>query len=280
MPRAKHSGSLTGSRHFKKPKDAPPSTPKSTPDSTPTPEQEVDAKARQRLKDRFQQTAQAAGNTAQAVGNGFKAANTAVKTVRQGLKGGSPLVTNSSIDSLKEAVALAQQYGGVAEIDVKQMLGNDPYKADANIPEMKAADANREKLKIQRQNNALEVRHEKIKQGRKVVQIATEQRKFIGDFVDFATAGIETATKLVKNQVADTKYGIEQSKLEQTEELLIQQQIATQGTLNLTAGIEEEWTLKFQSQQAKNDRLKLEVEGSIQDNERKREELEAKLLEG
>jgi hypothetical protein len=159
-------------------------------------------------------------------------------------------------------------------------LALTPYKADANIPEMKAVDANREKLKIQRQNNALEVRHEKIKQGRKVVAIATEQRKFIGDFVDFSTAGIETATKVVKNQVADTKYQIEQSKLEMTEEQLIQQQIATQGTLNLTSGIEEEWSLKFQSQQAKNDRLKLEIEGSIADNERKREELEAKLLEG
>jgi hypothetical protein len=34
--------------------------------------------------------------------------------------------------------------------------------ADATIPEMKAADANREKLKIQRQNNALEVRLEKL----------------------------------------------------------------------------------------------------------------------
>jgi len=279
MPRAKQSGTLTGSKHFKKPKDTPPSTPPSTPESTPTPEQQTDAKARQRVKERFQQTAQTVGNAAQTVGNGVKAVNTAVKTVRRGFTGGSPIVTNSSTESLKQAAAIAQQYG-VDEIDIKEMLGSDPYKADANIPEMKAADANREKLKIQRQNNALEVRHEKIKQGRKAVQIATEQRKFIGDFVDFATAGIETATKVVKNQIADTKYGIEQSKLEQTEELLIQQQIATQGTLNLTAGIEEEWTLKFQSQEAKNDRLRLEVEGSIQDNERKREELEAKLLEG
>ncbi|WP_414588993.1 hypothetical protein [Scytonema sp. PCC 10023] len=278
MPRAKQSGSLTGSKHFKKPKDTSPSTPPSTPDSTPTPEQQTDARARERLKDRFQQTAQTVGNAAHAVGNGVKAVNTAAKTVRRGFAGGSSIVTNSSTDSLKQAVQIAQQYG-VGEIDIKEMLGTDPYKADADIPEMKAVDANREKLKIQRQNNALEVRHEKIKQGRKVVQIATEQRKFIGDFVDFATAGIETATKVVKNQVADTKYQIEQSKLEQTEEQLIQQQIATQGTLNLTAGIEEEWSLKFQSQQAKNDRLKLEVEGSIQDNERKREELEARLLE-
>ena len=279
MPRAKQSGSLTGSRHFKKPKDTPPSTPSSTPDSTPTPEQQTDARARERLKDRFQQTAQTVGNAAQAVGSAAKTVNNAVKTVRRGFAGGSAIVTNSSDASLKQAVEIAQQYG-VGEIDVKEMLGTDPYRADADIPEMKAVDANREKLKIQRQNNALEVRHEKIKQGRKVVAIATEQRRYIGDFVDFATAGIETATKVVKNQVADTKYGIEQSRLEQTEELLIQQQIATQGTLNLTSGIEQEWQLKFESQQAKNDRLKLEVEGSLADNERKREELEAKLLEG
>jgi hypothetical protein len=279
MPRAKQSGSLTGSRHFKKPKDTPPSTPSSTPDSTPTPEQQTDARARERLKDRFQQTAQTVGNAAQAVGSAAKTVNNAVKTVRRGFAGGSAIVTNSSDASLKQAVEIAQQYG-VGEIDVKEMLGTDRYRADADIPEMKAVDANREKLKIQRQNNALEVRHEKIKQGRKVVAIATEQRRYIGDFVDFATAGIETATKVVKNQVADTKYGIEQSRLEQTEELLIQQQIATQGTLNLTSGIEQEWQLKFESQQAKNDRLKLEVEGSLADNERKREELEAKLLEG
>lgn len=279
MPRAKQSGSLTGSKHFKKPKDTPSSTPPSTPSSTPTPEQQTDAKARERLKDRFQQTAQTVGNAAQAVGNGVKAVNTAAKTVRRGFAGGSAIVTNSSDASLKQAVEISQQYG-VGEIDIKEMLGHDVYRADGSIPEMKAVDANREKLKIQRQNNALEVRHEKIKQGRKVVAIATEQRRYIGDFVDFATAGIETATKVVKNQIADTKYGIEQSKLEMTEEQLIQQQVMTQGTLDLTAGIQEEWSLKFQSQQAKNDRLKLEVEGSLADNERKREELEAKLLEG
>jgi hypothetical protein len=114
--------------------------------------------------------------------------------------------------------------------------------ADATIPEMKAADANREKLKIQRQNNALEVRLEKIKQGRKVVAVATEQRRLIGDFVDFSTVGIETATKVVKNQIADTNIRTEQSKLEQSEELLYQQRVATQGTMNLTSGLRKNGT--------------------------------------
>lgn len=269
MPRAKQAGSLTGSKHFKKPDD--------TSTATPTPD---------RIKETLRNTAatvnnvaQTVGNVVQTVGTGAKAVDRAVKTVRRGFAGGSPVVTNTSDVSLKQAADIAQQYG-VGEIDIKQMLGSDPYKADGDIPEMKAADANREKLKLQRQSNALEVRSEKVKLGRKVVQLATEQRRYVGDFVDFATAGIETATKVVKNQVADVKYGIEQSKLEQTEELLIQQQVATQGTLNLTAGIEQEWQLRFQAQDAKNDRLKLEVEGSLADNERKREELEAKLFEG
>lgn len=266
MPRAK--GSLTNSKHFSKGEEPPQVTP-----------EETDVKARGKLKEHLQKTTEAVANVAQNVGGTIKTIDNAAKTVRRAFSGGSNLVTNSATDALKEATQISQQYG-VNDIDLKQLLGTDPYKADANIPELKAADANREKLKIQRQNNALDVRHEKIKQGRKVVAIGIEQRKFIGDFVDFSTAGIETATKLVRNQIADTRYGIEQSKLEQTEELLIQQQIATQGTLNLTTGIEQEWSLKFQNQQAKNDRVKLEIEGNIQENSHKREELESRLLEG
>jgi len=82
MPRAKQSGSLTGSKHFKKPKDTPPSTPP-LPSSTPTPEQQTDAKARERLKDRFQDTAKTANNVAQAVSSGVKAVNHAAKTVQR-----------------------------------------------------------------------------------------------------------------------------------------------------------------------------------------------------
>ena len=212
------------------------------------------------------------------VAQGVKNVERAARTVRQAVGGGSTTVTDTHKQSLDKASEIASQYG-VKEIEVSDLLGTDPYAADANIPEMKAADANREKLKIQRQNNALEVRHEKIKQGRKVVAIATEQRRLIGDFVDFATAGIETATKVVKNQIADTRYQTEQSKLEQSEELLYQQRVATQGTMNLTHGIEDEWALKFELQASKNDRLKLEIEGSRKENDIKREELEARLFE-
>ncbi|PMB24559.1 hypothetical protein CEN46_07615, partial [Fischerella thermalis CCMEE 5318] len=110
--------------------------------------------------------------------------------------------------------------------------------------------------------------------------LATENRRLIGDVVQLHTAGIEIGSKIIETQIADTNYRTKQSKLEQTEELLTQQVIATQGVVNLTDGIREEWDLKFERQQARNQGLRLEVEGAIRDTEIKRQELEAKLLEG
>jgi hypothetical protein len=268
----KEHGSLTGSKRYASEKG------KSIEEQT----QENHAKAVDKVKARFQKPADAVNavvDGVRSVTQGVKGVERAARTVRQAVSGGSSTVTDNHKQSLDKASEIASEYG-IKEIEISDLLGSDPYSPDATIPEMKAADANREKLKIQRQNNALEVRLEKIKQGRKVVSVATEQRRLIGDFVDFSTVGIETATKVVKNQIADTRYQTEQSKLEQSEELLYQQRVATQGTMNLTHGIEDEWQLKYQAQQAKNDRLRLEIEGSFRENEAKREELEARLFEG
>ena len=272
MPvRKRDNGSLTGSKRYAAEKG------KSIEEQT----QANDAKAREKVKARFQKPVDAVNTVASGVKNVVQKVKTierAARTVRQAASGGSAAVTDDAKQSLNKASVIASEYG-INEIEISDLLGSDPYKADASIPETKAADANREKLKIQRQNNALEVRLEKIKQGRKVVAVVTEQRRLIGDFVDFSTVGIETATKLVKNEIADTRYQTEQSKLEQTEELFYQQRVATQGTMNLTHGIEDEWDLKFQLQATKNDRLRLDIEGSHRDNDIKREELEARLVE-
>jgi hypothetical protein len=266
--RKKENGSLTGSKRYAAEKG------KTVEEQT----QENHARALEKVKARFTKTADSVADGARAVSQGVKTVERAARIVRQAVNGGSSSVTDDATKSFSKASEIASKYG-IEEIEISDLLGTDPYTADANIPEMKAADANREKLKIQRQNNALEVRLEKIKQGRKVTAIATEQRRLIGDFVDFATVGIETATKVVKNENADTKYQTEQSKLEQSEELLYQQRVATQGTMNLTHGIEDEWALKFQLQGTKNDRLRLDIEGSHRDNDIKREELEARLVE-
>lgn len=259
---ARPKGGLTGSKRFQKPEI-----------EATNPLQTV-----ANIASNIEQATQSVASTVQTTANGLHAVNNGLKSVRQSLTGGSSLVTDDAKSALDQAFKVGTQYG-IEQLNLSDLIGGNPYSANDSIPEMKAADANREKLKIQRQNNALDVRLERIKQNRKITTIATEEHRLLGDLVDFETVGIETATKVVKNQIADTRYRIEQSKLEQTEEQLQQQQIATQGTLNLTEGIRLEWQLKLENQQAKNDRLRLDIEGAIKDNDRRREELEAKLLE-
>jgi hypothetical protein len=272
MPRK--AGSLTGSKHFNKtePKDTTSST-----DSTQSTVHPLDVGLAERLAKKLGRATDAGAKVAKGVGATVQAVNTATKTVRRAFTQGSSLVTDDHSTSLSQAYGIAKQYG-VQEIDPSTMLGSDPYSADGDIPEMDARTANQHKFKIQRQNNALEVRLAKIQQGRLVAKVAKENINLVGDFVEVSTAQIDVGTKVIGNQIAATNYGIAQSRLEQTEELLIQQNIATQGTLNLTSGIRDEWDLKAEKQQAKNDKLRLEIQGAHAEIEAKTLEVESKMF--
>lgn len=294
MPRTKLNpkGGLTGSKHFKKPEVEFVPTEVATNTSTGLSSEaktKLDAArastegttVSERLKAKFdsaREAAQSVANSVSTVAEGVKVVATGAKAVRRAFAGGSPLVTEGASEVLDQAKKIASGYG-LELVDVKGHMSSDPYEVDESLGEgYSTKEANEKKLKIQRQNNKLEVRFERIKQKRQVVRVATEEIKLAGDLVDYATAGIETATKVVKNQIADTDYQTVQSKLEETEELLVQQQIRTQGTINLTDGIRTEWDLRFQKKEAENKRLELEIEGALKQNERKFQELEAMLL--
>ncbi|PMB23854.1 hypothetical protein CEN46_09330, partial [Fischerella thermalis CCMEE 5318] len=168
---------------------------KKNPITDPTGEKAAarDKAARQKIKERFEkpletvqnavenvtQAVQNTATTVQSVSNGVRAVAQNAKAVRRAFDGGSDLVTQQSSESFNKAVQIAGEFG-ISDISPQTLMGNDPYAADASIPEMTASEANAHKLKIQRQNNALDVRLEKIKQGRKVVQLATENRRLIG----------------------------------------------------------------------------------------------------
>ncbi|NJM20823.1 MAG: hypothetical protein HC836_34385 [Richelia sp. RM2_1_2] len=260
-------GGLTGSKHFDKPEVETPTSPVET-------------------------TRNTVGKVASAVGKGVKAAANTVgaardiaqtvsngaRQVRRSTNGGSDLVTADIKETLSKADDLASEYG-LESTDLKSAMRTDSYGVDESIPEMTAKEANVLKLRIQRQNNALDVRLERTKQKRKIATVATEEIRLVGDLVDYSTAGIETATKVVKNQIADTKYQTEQSKLEETEELLEQQIIRTQGTIALTQGVRDEWNLKLEKQERNNEQIRLEIAGADAKNNRKREEIESFIFD-
>ncbi|GAA6614905.1 hypothetical protein [Scytonema sp. NUACC26] len=244
--------------------------------------QQNDAKARERLKERFKNVTSTAQNVASAVGNAVNTVGSVASNVSNTVASVSNKVnsqsSNDSNASYQEGVALANQYG-IRESNLQSLLGTDPYSADGTTPELSAKEASTIKLKLQRQLNAEEVRNSKIKLGRQVVKNEIEQTKLIGDVVDLHTSRIDVGSKVITNKIANTNYDINQSKLVQTQELLVQQQDATTGTQALTSEFREEWSLKLAAQQTKNNRLRLEIEGVVKDISIKRAEIEARLLE-
>ncbi|MEO1432637.1 MAG: hypothetical protein AAFV71_26900 [Cyanobacteria bacterium J06633_8] len=253
-------GGLTGSKHFDKPDETSTSTTKNAVGKA--------AKAISNGVGTVANTVGAARDIAQTVGNG-------ARQVRRSFSGGSDLVTGETSEALTQADNVAKSYG-LERIELN--LGSDPYAIDTSLPELTAKEANALKLTMQRQNNALTVRHEKRKQDRLKVAIRKEETQLVGDLIDLNTTEVDTATKVVKNQISVTKFHTEQSRLEETEELLEQQTIRTQGTINLTQGVRDEWNLKLEKQQRNNEKLRLDIEGLDADIDRTREEIEARMF--
>lgn len=274
MPRKKAPGSLTGSQSFRKSKsvgetvvdgvksvtdaitqqaDSIVSSAEMTPEEAQQQQaQETDARARENLKQRFNSDGSSTSTgTANVISNLGNYASS--KTVQHGI--------------------------AIPQFDVNSMVGSDLYSPAPGIPETSIVEATRTRQIIARQSNTLDIAVDKVALTRKAVKVATEIRHLEGDAVDYDTAGIQIATKVVKNQQADRDYQTETSRLDMKDELLKQQRIATAGTQALTPLIQEEWNLKVLAQQSKNESLKVDIEKGQADITRKQNELEVKLLE-
>ncbi len=224
------------------------------------------------------QTAQNIASGVQTVGNGVRAVANGAKTVRCAFEGGSPLVTNEHSQVLENAKEIGTSYG-VTLTDIQSHMSVSNDDIDELLGEgISAKQRNELQLKIQKQNNKLDVRLDRVRQKRKIATLHKEELNLVGDLVEVATTGVQVASKMVNHQIAVTDFQTNQSKLEEHEELLIQQGIRTQGTINLTEGIRTEWGLKYQKQERSNERLQLEIEGAEQSNQQKRLEIEAFLL--
>ncbi|AFY59226.1 hypothetical protein Riv7116_6914 (plasmid) [Rivularia sp. PCC 7116] len=225
----------------------------------------------------LQQGTKAITDTVGAVADGVQTVTNAGKQVRRAFGGGSGLVSGDSLQATNQAQDLAAQYGLQLD-DLSKTIGGSNYEIDESIPEIDAKEANRLNLIIERQNNALDVAGNRIKQKRKQVRNHKDEWELVGDLVDLDTTRINVGTKVLKHEIAGTKFQIEQSKLEETEEYLEQQVIKTQGVISLTEGIRTEWDLRFQKQERQLEKLQIEIEQVDNDNARQREKLESFLF--
>jgi ABC-type sugar transport system ATPase subunit len=257
-------GGITGSKHFDAPATAKEEIDRIT--------QENDRIAREGLLEHFQNAATNIGDTVQSISK-------TGKTIQRAFGQGSSLVTDDSAKALNIATEIASQRGiELTDIDARMRVSNDDI--DTSLGEgISAKELNQKKLTIQKQNNLLDLRRERLKQKREIVSLYREELGLVGDLVDVGTLEVKVGEKVVNHQIAVTEFETVQSKLEQKEELLIQQQISTQGSINLTEGIREDWRLKHQLLLRHNEESQLKIEGMIRKNSMTRLELESLLFD-
>jgi ABC-type sugar transport system ATPase subunit len=257
-------GGITGSKHFDAPVTAKEEIERTT--------QENDRIAREGLLEHFQNAATNIGDTVQSISK-------TGKTIQRAFGQGSSLVTDDSAKALNIATEIASQRGiELTDIDARMRVSNDDI--DTSLGEgISAKELNQKKLTIQKQNNLLDLRRERLKQKREIVSLYREELGLVGDLVDVGTLEVKVGEKVVNHQIAVTEFETVQSKLEQKEELLIQQQISTQGSIDLTEGIREDWRLKHQLLLRHNEESQLKIEGMIRKNSMTRLELESLLFD-
>jgi hypothetical protein len=198
------------------------------------------------------------------------------------LQQGSQAVIGAIVSTASTAVQATQNgsVGNTASVDFAGICATGSAEVPRYVEGISNAEAVKRRLEIQRQRNTVAVMTDNKKLEQDIVQLGIEHRKVEGKVIEYHTEGVHNQRKGITFHRAEVARDTEASKLTQDKELLSQQNIATQGTQALTAGVQKEWQQKLEHQQVKSEHLKLEIESAKYENEYKRQELEAKLLSG
>ena len=190
-----------------------------------------------------------------------------------GRKGGGNYGTTAN------GLVSAQTAGIVFQtFDAASLASGDFSQPAAGLEGLTIKEATSRRTLIAKQKNQLDVMYDKyslIKRGYEVEDISHQA---IAAGVKAKKSEVQVGTEVLGYQESLVKYDIAESKLEQSEELLIQQRDATAGTKLLTEPLRIEWTLKLEQQETKNEGLKLQIQQSKASNIQRQLQVEADII--
>ena len=191
---------------------------------------------------------------------------------RKGKGGGNYGTTDNGLVAAETAGVTLKTF------DAASLGAEDFSQPAANLTGLTIKEATSRRTLIAKQKNELDVMYDKyalIKRGYEVEDIS-HQATAAG--VKAKKSEVQVGTEVLGYQEALVKYDIAESKLEQAEELLIQQQDATAGTKLLTEPLRIEWQLKLEQQETKNEGLQLQIQQSKASNIQRQLQVEADII--
>ncbi len=166
------------------------------------------------------------------------------------------------------------------KVNSSEILASASAEIDSNVPQLDNATATQRNIIIARQRNYVGVAIQNTKLKQDLATLDLEQQRLIGLLIDGKTAHVTNEKKAVLYRRAEVGRDTELSKLEQDRELLVQQQIRTEGTQNQTGLIREQEVLKVAKIREEIERQGYEIQNIQYEKERIRQETEGKFTAG
>lgn len=166
------------------------------------------------------------------------------------------------------------------KVNTSEILARASADIDESVPQLDSAEATRRNIVIARQRNFVGVAINNTKLKQDLATLDNEQKRLVGMLVDGRTLDVNNETKAVQFHRATTKRDTELSALEQDRELLVHQQIKTEGTQAQTPLVQQLEQLKVAKMREEIEKQGHEIQAISYEKEKIKAETEAKFAAG
>lgn len=237
--------------------------PKKNPITDPTGEKaaikaalEADKRTRQRLKSKssseqsttqLQKTTQKIADTTKNVGDTVKTVTTGIGTVTNSLGNIAESIPIAPTGKTTQTIKSHDAYGGLSLtiFEPQSFLAGDLFADSSTLPRTSKSEADAIVESIEEKRQTLRVVGANLDLNTDVLKTGVKSEKMTQAAIDYGIAKVNTDTKLTQFETAEVQYEIGLTKLDQTREKLLNEQVTLEGLRNETDQRRRFWQEKY-----------------------------------
>ncbi|MCC5638737.1 hypothetical protein LC593_23460 [Nostoc sp. CHAB 5844] len=218
--------------------------------------QEADKRVRERLRARFvnnqpptqlQETVKKIADTTKNIGDTTKTVTTAIGTVTNSIGNVAESIGIAPTGKTAQTIKSHNAYGGLSlsTFEPQNFLANDLFQDSSTLPRTSKLEADAIVESIQEKRQTLRVVGANLDLNTDVLKTGVKSEKMTQAAIDYGIAKVNTDTKLTQFETAEVQYEIGLTKLDQTHEKLVHEQVTLEGLRNETDQRKRFWQEKY-----------------------------------
>ncbi|MBU7587022.1 MAG: hypothetical protein KAF91_29925 [Nostoc sp. TH1S01] len=218
--------------------------------------QEADKRVRERLRARFsnyqpptqlQETAQKIAQTTKNIEDTAKTVNTKIGAEINSIGNVVESIGLTSTGKTVQTIKSHDAYGGLSlpTFEPQSFLAGDLFVNSSALPRTSKLEADAIVESIEEKRQTLRVVGANLDLNTDVLKTGVKSEKMTQAAIDYGIAKVNTETKLTQFETAEVQYEIGLTKLDQTHEKLVHEQVTLEGLRNETDQRKRFWQEKY-----------------------------------